>query len=387
MSILKDKLFSAIALGHFMVDLLNGSRAVLFAFLAVQMGMSNAQLALVSTIYVWTSAASQPVFGWLTDRFGSRWLAGGGILFMMTVFAVGLFLPGMLGITFLILASLGSAAFHPGGATQATLAGRISHSGRETSAAAWFFLSGQLGLSLGPVVAGPLLDGFGLSGMLIPVSFALPIGLNALWRLRNAHTPPKAASVKKTQDSPAPARVAVGFIVLLALVGGMQAWAQQNMITFVPKYLSDLGLPAATYGLMSGLFMGGSALGNVIGGNLADRFGKRPVVVTALLLASFPLYLTGVLGNSGWLFLVIPLAGMMTGSVHTIIVVIAQRILPGGMGFASGLTLGFMFSAGALGTLLSGPLADAYGFSLVFSLTAGLVLSAGLLASFLKIDS
>jgi hypothetical protein len=51
------------------------------------------------------------------------------------------------------------------------------------------------------------------------------------------------------------------------------------------------------------------------------------------------------------------------------------------MALATGLTLGFMFSTGALGTLLSGPLADAWGFPPLFQMTSGLVLVAALLIS------
>ena len=59
-------------------------------------------------------------------------------------------------------------------------------------------------------------------------------------------------------------------------------------------------------------------------------------------------------------------------------VVMAQSTIKGGMALASGLILGIMFSAGAFGTLLSGPLADSSGFPLVFQMTAGLVIMAAL---------
>jgi hypothetical protein len=75
---------------------------------------------------------------------------------------------------------------------------------------------------------------------------------------------------------------------------------------------------------------------------------------------------------------------MLTGSVHSIVVVIAQSTIKGGMALASGLILGIMFSAGAFGTLLSGPLADSWGFPPVFQLTAGLVLTASLVSLRLK---
>ncbi|MFZ5822596.1 MAG: MFS transporter, partial [Chloroflexota bacterium] len=74
MTLLLDPLFSSVAFGHMIVDVLNGMRPVLLTYWAVQLGLSNASLALVSTVYVWVASLSQPLFGWLTDRLGStRW--------------------------------------------------------------------------------------------------------------------------------------------------------------------------------------------------------------------------------------------------------------------------------------------------------------------------
>jgi FSR family fosmidomycin resistance protein-like MFS transporter len=380
MPLLFDSLFSSIALGHLMVDLLNDSRSVLLAYLSEPLGLTNADIALISTLYVWTASMTQPVFGWLTDRFGPRWLAAGGLLWMMFFYALAMFLPGKSSLTLLVVASLGSAALHPAGAMQATLRGRTHYAGRETTAASFFFMFGQMGFFVGPIIAGPLLGAFGLYGLLIPAGLCLPVALNAGWQLR--HTRPLQLPGK--QPSAIQVNRSVGFIVILATIAILQAWAQQNMMTFLPKYLKDLGQTPAIYGLITGLFMGGSALGNVLGGQLADRFGKQRVAGIMLALASLPLFTIAQVGWSPWLYLLVPLSGMLTGSVHSIVVVIAQGVIKGGMALASGLILGIMFTAGAFGTLLSGPLADSRGFPPVFQMTAGLVLAAALVTVRLK---
>ncbi len=384
MSIILDSIFSSIALGHLIVDVLNGQRSVLLTYWSAELGLSNTTLALVTLIYIWVASLSQPVFGWITDRFGkSRLMAAGGILWMCSLFALALYLPVHFAIPCLILASLGSAAFHPAGVMQATLRGQARPDRRETTAASWFFLFGQFGYFFGPIVGGPLLTLFGPAGLLILAAIALPIGLNTAWQLR---TPPAAAAAApKTVMAGAPRPVvAKSFIIALALVAALQAWAQQNMITFVPKYLSDMGKTAAVYGLIAGLFMGGSAIGNVVGGNLADRSSKQRVAMITLALSSIPLFLLSIVGWSPWLYLLVPLSGMLTGAVLSIIVVLAQRTIRSGMALASGLTMGFMFSAGALGTLLSGSLADHWGFPPLFQMTAGLAILASLLTLFLR---
>ena len=384
MTLLLDALFSSVALSHLVVDVLNGQRAVLLAYLSGPLGLSNTTLGLISTIYVVSAALLQPVFGFLTDRIGPRWVVAGGVLWMAVFFSMAVATPGQLALVLLILASLGSGAFHPAGTMQATLRGRNHMAGQETTATAYFFVFGQMGLFFGPIMGGPLLEHFGPVGLLSLSLFAFPVGLNAAWQLR--YTVP-AFLADRMDGNPGSDpgslvrnRPALFSLLAFATMAAFQSWVQQNMITFVPKYLSDLGQPASIYGLVVALFMGGYALGNILGGNMADRFGKRRVAAIALISASVPLYLVPMAGLSAWLYLLIPLAGMLTGSTHSIIVVLAQRIIPGGMAMASGLILGFMFSSGSLGTLLTGHLADVAGFVPVFHLNAAIAFTAALMA-------
>ena len=378
MTLILDSIFSSIAYSHLIVDLLNGQRAVLLAYLSGPLGLSNAALALVSTIYVVSAALIGPLFGYLADRVGVRWVVAGGVLWMGAFFALAVLTPGRLALVFLVFASLGSGAYHPAGTSQATLSGRSLLSGKETTASSYFFLFGQTGLFFGPLVGGSLLDAFGPAGLLLLVAPTLPMGLIAARNLAALPSPTRAAvrQARARFNFRQAALPLLGFILLAAF----QSWTQQNMVTFVPKYLSDMGQTASFYGLTSALFMGGSAVGNVAGGMLADRFGRRRVAMAALTLGSIPLALVPTAGLSPLLFGLLLLAGFFTGGVYSIIVVTAQRMVPGGMSTASGLILGFMFSSGAIGTYFSGHLADLYGFVPLFHMTALIALTAGALA-------
>jgi FSR family fosmidomycin resistance protein-like MFS transporter len=200
---------------------------------------------------------------------------------------------------------------------------------------------------------------------------------------------PGVISQKKTVDqdglpvrlklnSPIPA------VIALAFVGASQAWTQQVMMAFLPKYLRDVGFNATWYGFYSALFMGASALGNIAGGRLADRVGKRAVIITSMLLTSLPIFFIGMVGVETGLIALIVVAGFLSGSTYSVIVVKAQNTVPGGMGLATGLTLGFMFSIGSLGAWLSGTLADRYGMTLVFQIASLICFIAGLVA--IRID-
>jgi predicted MFS family arabinose efflux permease len=280
----------------------------------------------------------------------------------------------------LIIAALGSSSFHPVGTVQATLQGRNHLAGRETTAASLFFTAGQLGHFIGPIITGLILARLGLPALVILPILSVPIALALAYQLRANHPHPRPAQ----GDGKVRLQARVGFIVLLAIVATLQSWSQSNMINFMPKYIKDLGLGAATYGNMAGLFMGGSALGNVIGGYFGDTYTKRKVAAMSFLLAAFPIYVMSQIGWSPWLYGLIPLAGACTGAVHSIMVVLAQRIISGGMALASGLILGFIFSSGAFGMLITGPLAENYGFPTVLIMTTGLVLLAVPLAWMLR---
>jgi len=376
MPIFLDPVFSSIALSHLVVDTFNASRPVLLTYL----GLSESQIALFSTIYIWSSSLTQPLFGWISDRAGPRWLAAGGVLWMAVFYSAALTLPGTPGLICLITAALGSSAFHPVGAVQATLRGRDLLRGHDTTAAAFFFMAGQMGHFIGPILTGLILASFDLPGLYIIPIVAIPIGLS-LARLLHEQGPHQSAAHANT-----PTRVQAGMVFILALmiVATLQSWAQANMVNLIPKYIKDLGQGATVYGSMAGLFMGGSALGNVMGGLLGDHYPKRFIASIMLFLAAFPILAISRIGWSGWLFLLVPLAGAMTGSVHSIMVVLAQRLIPGGMALASGLVLGFIFSSGALGLLYTGHLAETQGFPLVLTITSAMVLVASPLAMLLK---
>lgn len=376
MSLLFDSLFSSVAFSHLIVDVFNSSRPILLTYL----GLSETQIALISTIYIWASALTQPFFGWISDRVGPRWLAAGGVLWMAVFYSSAIFLPGAGGLICLIIAALGSSSFHPVGTVQASLRGRSHMAGRETTATSLFFMAGQLGHFAGPILTGLILARWGLPAMMVLPVVSIPIALSLAYQLRGNHPHPKPVQ----GDDRIRLQTGVGFVLVLAIVATLQSWSQANIINLMPKYLKDLGLSEAVYGSMAGLFMGGSALGNVIGGHFGDRYAKRRVAAAALLFAAFPIYIMSRVGWSPWLYVLVPLAGACTGAVHSIMVVLAQRMISGGMALASGLILGFIFSSGALGMLLTGPLAEQHGFPTVLVLTTGLVLLASPLAWILK---
>lgn len=383
MSLFKDRSFLAAGFAHLGVDLLNSQQSVLLAYLSGPLALTNSIIGVVSTIYTLSASISQPLFGWLADRFGTRWVATAGVIWLAAFFGAAVLSPGYQALILLIVSALGSAAFHPAGTMEATVRGKAQPSSRETTATSLFFLFGQAGLSFGPMLGGPMLDRWGTPGLLLLLLIVIPSGVNAGRRiLPRTDVADEKPAVRSAIGRPGRGAL-IAFIALTALRG----WIQFNFITFLPKYFRDLGLGAAAYGFLAGLFMGASAIGNVTGGWLGDQFPRYRVVMITLALGSLPILLFATWDGLPQAYLLVVLTGALTGASHSIVVVTAQKMMPRRMGAASGMVLGFTFAAGSLGAVLSGVVIDTAGYSSFFIGTAILALiAAGLSYSIRSVE-
>ncbi|MBX3054178.1 MAG: MFS transporter [Caldilineaceae bacterium] len=384
---------SSVSLGHLVIDVLGSSVAMILTALAVPFALSNSEIGLGVMIYQLVGSLTQPYFGWLADRLGGRWLGALGLAWTAAFYWAATFATSYGGLLLLMsLAALGSAAFHPQGAMNASDAGRR----RASSATAIFFLLGQTGLALGPMLAGVLLENSGLAGVRILAGAAVPfVFLMAFWLGKPADfathaapsSPPSTASDSSSPAASTPASAGSSLrrsvFVAFVLVVALRATAQSGFYGLLPKFLADQGYTPSAYGLMVGIFSIALALGTLGGGLLGDRFSHRTLLIWACLLST-P-FAVWMLNSTGPAFVAASaLAGLLVGVPHSILVVMAQNLLPKRQGLASGSVLGFMFAAGAAGTGLAGWAADFVGLPLVLLVIALLPLGAGLSAFFLE---
>ncbi|RME55243.1 MAG: MFS transporter, partial [Caldilineae bacterium] len=379
---------TSVSLGHLAIDVLNSSVAMILTALAAPFNLSNSQIGLGVMIYALVGSLSQPYFGWLADRLSGRWLGALGLLWTALFYLAATYTQSYLGLLVVMsLAALGSGAFHPQGAMNASHAGRR----RASSATAVFFLLGQIGLALGPVLAGILLERSGLAGVRILAFASLPVVLLMALELNqpsvhheegDQQTPPRRDETPGRSASPARSRrwvVVLAFAVLVAF----RATVQQGYYGLLPKFLADRGFSPSEYGLMVGLFSLTLAMGTLGGGVLGDRMDHRKLLIWTLLATTpFTFFMLNSSGAAYWILAA--LAGFLVGAPHSILIIMAQRLLPQRQGFASGAVLGFMFASGAAGTGLAGWIADFVDLSLVLHTVALLPLGAGLAAFFLN---
>lgn len=377
MALLRNRTLVAVSLGHFTIDLFNSMSPVLLTFFSLPLGLSNAQIGLAASLYTFVASLFQPAFGWLADRHGSRWFGTVGLLWTLSWLSLAVIL-GQRGMYLLmipfVLAALGSAAYHPQGAMNAT----NLDEGRQARGAAIFFFFGQAGLALGPAMAGLILGQIGPGGIPVLALIGLPV---ATWLAASLRPAPHLSNPAAREGTAIQAqqRLAVG--VILALIGlvALRSWANFGIATFLPKFYQEKGWGPESYGLVASMLMIGSAIGGVFGGSAADRWGRRLVVASTLFAAILPLLLLPV-AQGITAFAIAAFAGAMLGASQSIIVVLAQTLLPGGKAMASGLTLGFMFASGAVGGIINGWMADRIGLTLSLQSVALVALGAALCA-------
>ncbi|MCA9942961.1 MAG: MFS transporter [Anaerolineales bacterium] len=380
-AVYRERPFLAVSLTHFFVDVLNNGRNLLVALLAVSLGLTNAQVGIALLLYNVGNALSQPLFGWLADRIGARLLVIGGLGWMIVFYAIASLAGDWLALIALTVASLGSGAFHPTGTMVASRTS-ITYRSRIT---ALFFMAGQIGLFLGPVLAGIMLDAYGRPGyILLPVLALTAFASSWRWLVDAPRVPKKAeikTPVEKETAVPLPPqfwrRVTVLSLVILA-----SSTASIAIITFTPILFTDQGYDQSLIGWLSGLIMMGSAVGGLVGGTLGDRIAGKWVILLGLLGSVLPYYFF-VPANVPWQAGLLLLAGFFGGMPHTILVIMVQSLLPRQQAMASGLALGFMFFSGAVGSYFVGLIADRIGLAITLQGMAFLPLAAVLAAIFL----
>jgi FSR family fosmidomycin resistance protein-like MFS transporter len=375
------KRLSAVSIGHFAIDILNSSVAMILTVLAVPFAISNGQIGLGIMLYQLVGSLSQPVFGWLADRLSGRWLGALGLLWTATFFSLATFAQDYVFlVTMMTLASLGSGAFHPQGAMVASDAGGR----RSSSSTAIFFLLGQMGLAFGPIIAGLVLQYLDLAGARLVALATLPAvalmayGLYSPIAARKEGDPQAAAKAKRAPSVDRRLGVIVAFAVFVAL----RATVQQSYYGLLPKFFADQNFEPATYGFLVGVFSTTLAIGTLVGGILGDRMTHRTLLMWASAFTA-PFTYAMLFVDGGLYLLLAGVAGFLVGIPHSVLVVMAQNLLPKRQGLASGAVLGFMFATGAAGTGIVGWVADYTGMAASLHGVALLPIGATIAAFFL----
>ena len=362
---------ATLSAGHLFTDVAQGSVPALLPFLVARDHLSYAAasaLVLAATI---SSSVIQPVFGHLSDRRSLPWLMPLG----PALGGIGIALAGVApsyALTFaaIVVSGIGVAAFHPEGSR---FANYVSGA-RRASGMSLFSVGGNIGFALGPVIVTPLLLAFGMSGtmfVLIPTLLMAIVLIVELPHLAGFRTDVVGGRVQREQH---PERW--GPFTILAGVIALRSFVYFGLVTFIPLYYVHVLHAGKAVGnaALSAMLVGG-AFGTLIGGPLADRFGRRAVLIGSMALLP-PIVVAFLVSGPAVAAVVATAAGAATIATFAVTIVMGQEYLPGRLGVSSGVTIGLSIGLGGVGAPLLGVLADADGLQTVFEVIAVLPLLA-----------
>ncbi|HZU11353.1 MAG TPA: MFS transporter [Chloroflexota bacterium] len=154
------------------------------------------------------------------------------------------------------------------------------------------------------------------------------------------------------------------------------------VIPFLPLYLQQLGIHGTAHvTFWAALLAASSAIGMVfaspVWGVLADRYGRKPMVMRAAFSAALLIGLMGLVTNVYQLLVLRLLQGVFTGTVSASQALVASQTPSRRLGFALGVMQTAVFVGNSAGPLIGGVVAEAVGFRLSFGVAAGLLFTCG----------
>jgi FSR family fosmidomycin resistance protein-like MFS transporter len=341
-------------LGHLTVDTYAGVIPVLFPVLIGRFQLSLATVGLVSLAYSGMAAVSQPLFGVLADRFGTRFTGIALVWTAITFALIGFVTTFPLLVVLALASGLGSGAFHPMAALDVRA---LLPAWRRSFGMSVYVTAGTVGVAIGPLIGIVLFQVFGIRGTGLLVLPGLLAGGYLLWRMRGK-VRRVAGPLRAAVANPKPTPV----FALAVVIGVMmsRSWTVNVFQAFTPTWYKQLGYGPEFYGPLAATLVLASAVGTVGCGTLADRYGRRSVILATLVLSA-PAILLYTLFPGPWAFATGILIGFLAASTAPLMLLMAQQLMASRAGLASGLVMGLGFVTGAIGIPINGAIADSIG--------------------------
>jgi len=366
----------ALSAGHLFTDLNQGAAAALLPFLISERGFSLTLAGAFMLAVTVSSSVVQPLFGFFSDRRPLPILMPIGVLLAGVGMALVGVAPGILTVfAGAILSGLGTAAFHP---EAARFANYVSGA-RRARGMSFFSVGGNAGVAVGPALVTPLVLVFGLPGTLflaVPAALMAAILLYEMPRMRSF----QPESVDEARGTRGEGAERWGPFAAMIGVVTVRSFVYFGLFSFVGAYYERVLDTSAAYGnvALTVMLLAG-AIGTLLIGPLADRFGHRTVLLTSMLVLPPLLLAFTVVGPLAGVAL-LALAGAATVGTFGVTVVLGQEYLPGRIGLAAGMTMGLSIGLGGVGAPLLGLLADSQGLPTMMLAIAALPVAGFLLA-------
>ncbi|TAM92317.1 MAG: MFS transporter [Jatrophihabitans sp.] len=329
----------------------------------------------------------------LVRRVSARWLLVGQDIGLAATLLLAALAPVFAVFALArCLASIVQWPQHPVGS--AYLSDRVPH--RRSVALSWHTIGGSIGTLVVPLVAGVVNAAWGWRwalGVFVP---GIALGALVLWlRMEDPARPAAAPSVAAPSVATPPVAAppaAVSLVsvlrrrtVLAILAAGVVAAAGRGLgvlTAYIPAFLSDgRHLDSVTTGALFTVVLVGSVVGPAFAGWLADRVGRRRVLLAVYPLAALCLAGYVSVGSSTWALAGV---GLLVGVFAYAESPLLQSLFADATQGANsrsvfGVFFAIAYGVGAIWTAVVGWLVTAHGFRTAFVVMAVSFVVAGLL--------
>jgi FSR family fosmidomycin resistance protein-like MFS transporter len=341
---------AALSSGHLATDFAGGALPALLPFLKDRFGLSYTLTAVLVLAAQLSSSLVQPLFGLWSDRRGALWLLPAGVATAGVGIALAADAPVYpLVVVCVLVSGLGIAAYHP----EASKFAAYASGSKRASGMSLFSVGGNLGYAVAPLVTTQLVLAFGLRGgwLLALPGLAVAAALVALRRFLSSFAPTSSHGEAAT----APDRIGAEVLLLAVIAFRSVAWF--GLITFVPLWEASLGNSRAHGGRLLALMLLCGGIGTLLLGPLADRVGRRVVLLGSVAVTG-PAVLVYVAVGGPLGTVALGVVGASVVGTFGVSMVMSQEYLPRHVGLASGLVVGLSLGLGGVAAVGLGLLAD-----------------------------
>lgn len=167
--------------------------------------------------------------------------------------------------------------------------------------------------------------------------------------------------------------------LLISWVGCFFTGASFSLVMpFIPLYIEQLGTPKNQIELFSGLAISVTALASAIvapiWGNLADRKGRRLMMIRAAVGMTFTMGSLAFVPNVYWLLFMRFMTGILSGYIPNATALIASQAPREKSGWALGTLATGSIAGNLIGPSMGGALAQWFGMENVFIITGSVLL-------------
>ncbi len=368
------RVLGAISVSHLLNDMMQSVLLALYPVLKGNFSLSFAQVGIITLAFQFSASLLQPLVGAFTDKRPKPYslpIAMGftmmGLLLLSQAWNFGSVVVAA------ALIGMGSSVFHP----ESSRVARMASAGQHGLAQSIFQVGGNLGSSLGPLLAAliivplgqPSVAWFSLAALLA----ILILTRVSRWYAANLNTHRGKSSLGRVETGLSQRQVIMALGILLVLVFSKYFYLTglNSYLTFYLMHRFDVSIQNAQYCLF--IFLFAVAVGTLIGGPVGDHIGRKRVIWGSILGAA-PFALVLPYANLFWTIVLIFIIGLVIASAFSAILVYAQELVPGKTGMISGLFFGLAFGMAGIGAAALGKLADSTSIEYVYHICSYLPL-------------